>query len=385
MPFRQEMRMAIESAQFVHSGITGAGLEQAGQAAVASGLFMGAEVIREDNPMSLLADAAEELTFSMSEGEESRLDERREKVEGKSSRNAFIEAVQKALQHLDEKAGRALNHLERLCKSRNSMELAELMQALGDALQGEGKSQDPADQFTMLAGLKERLGAGHPLAGTLDAALDDLAAREPAAVASGLAVDLTSQNFTDLGEGQNLRGAYRGVVADFTSPRDVLTRLLAQFGEDHLDRGLDFLMTTLGHELASAAPSAEKAQLRTLTGDLAAVRVLGLVHARCSALLERLAGTHGVKSPLKPENLLDAVLALRDNQYAGSQDLDRIVSRAAIPDTERKVLFLQDMLHGLRDLPDLFYDGSETRLRVLDATQTALDAAVRQEEEELGF
>jgi type III secretion system TyeA family effector delivery regulator len=237
----------------------------------------------------------------------------------------------------------------------------------------------------LLAGLKARLGPGHPLAGTLDAALDALAGNEPAAIASGLAVDLTSRDFAELGEGRDLRGVYRGVTADFTSPRDVLTRLLFRFGEKNLDKGLDFLMTTLGHEMSSVAPSAEKAQLKAITGDLAAVRVLGVVHARCSALLERLDRAHGVKSRLEPEKLLDAVLALRDNHYVGTHDFERIVSRAGIPDTERKVLFLQDMMQGLRDLPDLFYNGNETRLRVLDAAQTALDEAVRQEEEELGF
>jgi type III secretion system TyeA family effector delivery regulator len=196
---------------------------------------------------------------------------------------------------------------------------------------------------------------------------------------------MVSSDFAQLGEGRDLREVYRGVVADFTSPRDVLTRLLRRFGPDRLDAGLDFLMTTLGHEMSSAAPSAEKAQIKALTGDLAAVRILGFARSRCSALLDRLDRAHGVKSPAGPEKLLDAVLGLRDNQYVGSQDFERIVSLAAVPDTERKVLFLQDVLHELRDLPDLFYGGHETRLSVLDAGQTSLDAAVRLEEEELGF
>ncbi|MDR2051046.1 MAG: TyeA family type III secretion system gatekeeper subunit [Deltaproteobacteria bacterium] len=376
--------MGIESAQFTPGGV-GAGLGQGLQMeGLSRGIFMGSEVVKADNPMSLLADAAEELTFSLSESQEFKLDERKEKV-GSSRSLDFIEAARRVLQQLDEKAGRALNHLERLCKTKNNMELADLMSALGEALEREGAGRDAADEFTLLLGLKERLGGGHPLAGTLDSALEALADKEPAAIASGLAVDFSARDFADLGEGRELRGVYRGVVADFTSPRDVLTRLLKQFGTDHLDKGLDFLMTTLGHEMSSAAPSAEKAQLKALTGDLSAVRVLGIVHARCSFLLDRLEQAHGVKSPLAPGKLLDGVLALRDSKYVGSQDFERLVYLAAVPDTERKVLFLQDMLQELRDLPDLFYDGHETRLRVQDAAQTALDEAVRREEEELGF
>jgi type III secretion protein W len=377
--------MGIESAQFV-AGLARDSLERDWQTAgTAKGVFMGAEVAQAESPMSLLADAAEELTFSLAEKEESRLDERKEKSGPKSSRDLLVQAAEKLLQRLDEQTGRALNHLERLFRARNNAELSELMQALGEVLEREGRGRDPADQFILLAGLKERLGPGYALAGTLDSALDSLASREHSAIASGLAVDVSARDFAELGEGRELRGVYRSVVADFTSPRDVLTRLLKQFGPGHLDKGLDFLMTALGQELSSAAPSAEKTQLKALTGDLAAVRVLGLVHARCSSLLDRLERAHGVKSPLEPEKLLDAVLALRDNQFAGSYDFERLVSMAAIPDTERKVLFLQDMLQGLRDLPDLFYEGNETRLRVQDAAQTALDEAVRQEEEELGF
>jgi type III secretion system TyeA family effector delivery regulator len=85
------------------------------------------------------------------------------------------------------------------------------------------------------------------------------------------------------------------------------------------------------------------------------------------------------------DQLLDAVLAARDNQYVGSRDFQGMVTGVGTPDTEREVLFLQDLLQGLRDLPDLFYEGHEARQRLQGALQGALDDAVRREEEELGF
>jgi len=89
---------------------------------------MGARVTQELNPISLLADAAEELTFSLAEGEESRLDERKEKAGAKGQRpfDSFIEAARKLLEDAGGKFGRA-----------------ELMGAVKQALEQEGEP-DPA-------------------------------------------------------------------------------------------------------------------------------------------------------------------------------------------------------------------------------------------------
>lgn len=381
--------MTINATQFTErlsQGTTPAGQERTPP----QGLFMGARVTQELSPLSLLADAAEELTFSLSESEESRLDERKEKAAARERRafDPFIEAARKLAQEGGEKFGRQLDHLEKLFKSRNDASLAELMEALqrasGRPDREEQEVPDAADQFTLLAGLKDRLGDAHPLAGTIDRVLDDLAAEQTFAVASGLAVDLAAPDFAELGD-RDLRGAYRSVVADFASPRETLSSLRARFGENELNRGLDFLMTALGNELSSAQPSAEKSQLKALTGDLAVVRVLGIAHARCAAVLERLEKAHGVKSRMGSEELLDEVLAARDNQYAGGQDFQRMAQKAGTPDTEREVLFLQDLLQGLRDLPDLFYEGHDARQRLQGALQNAVDDAVRREDEELGL
>jgi type III secretion protein W len=347
---------------------------------------MGVKVTQELDPMSLLADAAEELSFSMMESEETRLDERKEKpVDEDKKRNYLVEVARKQALESDGKFGRPMSFLERLFKARVNADLVELMHSVNQALaDGREEEADPADQFILLAGLKDRLGADHPLVGTIDQALGDLAGKQMFAVASGLAVDLAAPDFAGLGDA-DLRGAYRSVVADFTSPREALSALRARFGENKLDDGLNFLMTVLGNELSSTGPSVEKSQLKALTGDLAMVRVLGIVHLRCGAVLDRLDKAHGVKSRMGVDQLLDAVLTVRDNQYAGSQDFQRMALQAGTPDTEREVLFLQDLLQGLRDLPDLFYEGPEARQRMQGALQSALDDAVRREEEELGF
>ncbi|MDR2891985.1 MAG: type III secretion system gatekeeper subunit SctW [Deltaproteobacteria bacterium] len=383
--------MSIQAAQFQTNVLADAAAARSDRAA-SQGLFMGARVTQAENPMSLLANAAEELSFNMAEREEKRLGERKEKTGLKTAHSIepFMEAARKQATETEKKFGPELELLEKLFRGRNRADVAELLDTAKQALghKNGGQEPDPADQFNVLIALKERLqdhlGNASPLAGTIDLALDNLAANNRFAVASGLAVNLTAQNFTGLAE-HDLRGTYRSVVLDAASPREILSDLRARFGDAKLNTGLDFLMTTLGNELSSAGPSVEKSQLKALTGDLSVVRVLGLAHNFCVTLLERLDTAHGVQSRIGSEQMLDALLAARDNQYVGSRDFQSIVRQAGTPDTEREVLFLQDMLQGLRNLPDLFYEGHDARQRLQSALQNALDDAVSREEEELGF
>lgn len=380
--------MSIQATQLSESAALSNMATHAAPGRSAEGLFMGAKVSQANDPMSLLADAAEELTFSLAESEESRLDERKEKAESAKKRafDPYIDAARKLVKQGDGDFGRALNNLEKMFRAKNNATLSELMEALGQSREkGGGGAEDPAEQFALLTALKDSLGQDHALAGVIDQGLEALAEKEAFAVASGLAVDLSAPDFAGLGDKAELRSAYRGAVADFTSPRDALTRLCERFGLDKLNTGLDFIMGVLGNELSSSGPSMEKEQIKALTGDMAQVRVLGAVQMRCASVLERLDKAHGVTSRTGADQLLDSVLTVRDNQYAGPQDFQRIASKVGLPDIEREVMFLQDMLQALRDLPDLFYEGNETRLRVQGAAQGALDDAVRREEEELGF
>jgi type III secretion protein W len=382
--------MGIEIAGLQNSPLAGPAAEQTASAVAAQGVFMGAEVLVANSPASLLADAAEELTFSMSETQESKLDERKEKAgaEKKRARFAYIDAAREIARNADGKFNKALDNLERMCKARNQMELGELMRELGKALQEEGqagKEPDPADRFTVLCALKEKLGEGHPLSGLMDAALEHLAEKDAAALSSGFSAALAAPGFGELGESSSLRSFYRDTVEDFTSPREALTSILARYGQGRLEQALDFLMRSLGNDLSFAKPSAETAKLKALTSDISAVRVLGAAHAASALMLERLDNIHGVQSPVTAEKLLDMILTLKDNKFAAAPDVRAILDVLKLPDTERNVLFLQDFSRGLRGLPDLFYAESETRLRTLDAAQEALDEAISREESEMGF
>jgi type III secretion protein W len=382
--------MGIEIAGLQNSPSAMQAEEQTTDSVAEQGVFMGAEVQLESSPASLLADAAEELTFSLSETQESKLDERKEKagLEKNRERFAYIDAAREIAREVGGKFDQALEGLERMCRSRNQMELTELLRELGEALKEEGqegKEADPADRFVVLCALRERLGGEHPLSGLMDAALEHLADNDAAALASGFSASLAAPGFGELGETSSLRSFYRDTVEDFSSPREALTTILARYGPGGLEQALDFLMRSLGNDLSFAKPSAEAEKLKALTSDITVVRILGAAHAASAQMLERLDRVHGVQSAVTPEKLLDMILVLKDNKYASALDARAISDLLKLPDTGREVLFLQDLARGLRTLPDLFYVEPEARLRTLDAVQEALDEAVRREESEMGF
>lgn len=60
-----------------------------------------------------------------------------------------------------------------------------------------------------------------------------------------------------------------------------------------------------------------------------------------------------------------------------------LISKAKAPDIEREVLFLQELLNMTRNLPVQLFDGEQGRMKVIDAVQESVDAAIRREDEYL--
>ena len=55
-------------------------------------------------------------------------------------------------------------------------------------------------------------------------------------------------------------------------------------------------------------------------------------------------------------------------------------NKSDLPDSERKVLFLQELLNTTRSFAPSLFDGNEGRMKVLDAVQDAVDAAIAEED-----
>ena len=74
------------------------------------------------------------------------------------------------------------------------------------------------------------------------------------------------------------------------------------------------------------------------------------------------------------------VLDLRKERYISGSRISRLTEEAGAPDIERKVLFLQELLNTTRSFAPSLFDGNEGRMKVLDAVQDAVDAAIAEED-----
>lgn len=133
--------------------------------------------------------------------------------------------------------------------------------------------------------------------------------------------------------------------------------------------------------LRPICPAWRPAIWSTSTGSLGELRQLQSARSLCARLLERWSSVHGIPAlPLDDMALLGKVLALRKERYISGSRISRLAEEAGAPDIERKVLFLQELLNTTRSFAPSLFDGNEGRMKVLDAVQDAVDAAIAEED-----
>lgn len=81
--------------------------------------------------------------------------------------------------------------------------------------------------------------------------------------------------------------------------------------------------------------------------------------------------------------LLSDLADLHEEHFLGAMQIDRIASKAKALGVEREVLFPQELLSMARNLPVQLLDDGQGRMKVIDAVQESVDAAIRYEDEYL--
>lgn len=362
------------NAQVASTTVGGAqGDRQAADAA--TGSLLGRTATVAESPMSLLADAAEELTFGADTTDDFELSERKER---QSTEDALAERVQlyKELMHQAGK-GQALDSMKDGLRARQGKE-----EALREAL---SHFPDPSDAWAALSdALREFEGDPDVAPGTLDgirAAIAELEAAQGPAIRAGVQGALASAGFDALGGADELRDLYRDTVCGFSSVEQVFAHLTERYGEASFDTAVDFLYRALGNDLASDAPSMESTHLESVNTSLGQLRLLHSAHALCADVMSRWERVHGVSDcPLTSRALLEQMVALRSENFLGAMHIERIATQARAPDIEHEVLFLQEMLRMARSVPPQLFNGVQGRMKLLDAVQEAVDKAIERED-----
>lgn len=200
---------------------------------------------------------------------------------------------------------------------------------------------------------------------------------------SGIQGALAAAGYPELDSADGLRDLYRQTVCDFTDVNAAFAHIHEKYGDVGFGKAMDFLFNALGNDLATDVPSMETTHLESVHATLEQVRLLQSTHVQCERLLQRWQDVHGVQCGLAPMELLGDLVDLRKEHFLGAMQIDRIASKAKAPDIEREVLFLQELLNMARNLPVQLFDGEQGRMKVIDAVQESVDAAIRREDEYL--
>lgn len=366
---------SVQSAM-VASSQTGA---QAASAA-SSGVLLGKAATVVEDPMSLLADAAEEMSFGVDNSKNKELAERKERNALDQSQLVRVQLYQELMHQAGkEEAMDAFKASLRARGHQSGTALASVRERFPDP------SEAWAALLDALADVEKDPAAPAELAGELRLALEELEAGEGTAIRAGVNAALESSGYVDLASTEALTGLYRNSVAEFNDVNAVFAYVQKEFGTASFERAMDFLFATLSADLASDLPSMETKHLEQLHGTLGQVRLVQSTFVHCEDLLKRWEKVHNVPHAggLTAMNLVDDLVRCRNERFLGAFQIEEIASKAHAPDIEHEVLFLQDMLQMTQRLPVNFFEDMAGRTKMIDAMQEALDKAVQREDEYL--
>jgi type III secretion system TyeA family effector delivery regulator len=202
----------------------------------------------------------------------------------------------------------------------------------------------------------------------------------------------------------DVREGYRRAVFDYKTPADAyrfIATNLAKFtgegttpgpvssadGEDFEQRlgvALDFLSNALAADLAATKPSGEPSQLREVVDGLQQVRFLGNAHESCRGLLTKFHNSTRESVPVAPFRLMTSMLDAAKGERVSENEFTRLAMDFNVPPLEPSINFMTQFRDIVRTLPARAFDKTETRERVLDSMQKAIDQFIDEEEVALG-
>ncbi len=339
------------------------------------------------DPMSVLTNAADEMTQSLSSKVQERSVRERRVSVGSSLEELSRERLLALMKHLQ--AGQGGTQ-----EGGNPHDLLELARRIlkqpGFARQMvKEQGGDPSMQYLTLLEVAELIrdgSAGADPAGLAYQLVREAAEQLMAEHGDYVRADLnTAEVSAGLGSAQEsaaFRSAYRDCVLASETLADTLQHLLkvvsAGEGTD-LDKVLESMKIALGADLAAARPSTESVKLQYLVSDLYHLKVISTVIDHCDKLGKTLQVRHGLPA-FKASALASDLVALSNERWVDSSRVGRLADRyGAQKDPSCKVDFLSGARESLRQMPTQVFSAPENRQSLLDAAQMAIDDAIDQE------
>lgn len=342
--------------------------------AAVSGEWNGLAVTAADDPASLLADAAEEMTFAASETVEKKVTER--KKSEKESRVAMVVPPSEAMAEMRERLAAKLARLLDAVKAAGGNPAA-FRRAV------EEFSGDASERHAALLWLEEELAGQPSLAALAKRERETLEAEKPSEIQAGYNIEgVDASQIGGPGEGKD---AYRRVVLGHGGVSAMLEEVLARHGADSFVETVDFLRRAVGADLSAAHPSTDKRELEAMNNDLYHLRAIGNFTREFGDSLGKLRET-GRKPALPGAGLetLRLFCRVQNERLVALDGLKTILSLEGGRDPVYDVRALTLAGKLAHSLPAKLFADEDSRQRLLAAGQKLLDAAIDLEESQGG-
>lgn len=354
-----------------NAGLHGLGSRAPAEADEA-GEWNGVQVTSRTTPESLLADAAEEMTFSASEEVEKDVTDRK----NVKKKNTHERLKVNPPPEVSEKLKR--NLASRMGKLREALAAAEGNPArFRESL--EEIFPDPTERHAALLELRGEMENQPSLAAMLDREIESLEAAEASAIQAGY--NIADVAAGAVGEGAEAFALYRKTVLGDGDAARVLDMVLEKADGGDFVETLDFLSRSIGADLSAATPSTDKNDLEAMNSDLFNLRALGVFAREFEAEVGGLRERHGLP-PLvgAGKDILSVLVRNKDSRILQLDSLKTTLGlqKESNPAYDVQALTRTHML--AHKMPLRLFADADSRIRLLDGVQKFVDAAVDFEE-----
>jgi type III secretion protein W len=375
---------------------------------VVSGNYRGEKVVHQRGVVSLLENVIEEGTLSESLVVQKQLLARKVASERMAEMNKkLLERAQVYMRELPDMGGpeKFMQFLEQI-RQGGRQSSRQLMQEAGEFF------KDLSHQYAGLSFAREVLeeGGQSELVASLRDAADELMKEHGPEIRAGLNISQTANEFAKQGFGnvQGLRDFYRDTVLNFDNLDDTYRSISENrdlyicsvcgytckkrppevcpacgaggrdfiYNEAEMLNTVKFLVKAVGCDLQSRGPSISPVELKHVVDELYQLEVLGNVHKDCFNLLKNVQQQFEMRIESTAQDLMDQVMALRRESFVRGDDVIRDALPSDVKEIVAKIYFLREFLNLIKKIPLKVYDELESREKIIDAAQEALDTAI---------
>jgi type III secretion protein W len=346
------------------------------------GQHKGESLILNSNAQSLLASAAEEMSFMRAEKKTQDFSKR--KISDREQLSAG--AADQVKKYLD--------NAKDLDKQKHLFPFFSALQkqsTLSPAQLAAKHFQDISQQYIALAFARDELNKLRKtsksknidnLLASVESSLSALLGASGPEINAGINVSTMAMghNETGLDTVNNLRQFYRDSVLDYGGLSKTFQKIINEYCDQQIAESIKYLINALGADISSEGPSIPKKRLQMIVDDIYKLQALQSIHEECDELLLQLSRIFNATGIPNNQALMQELLSLLEKKWITPELIIKLVINLQVSDEEMTIYFLRGFKELARSIPLKAYDDPYERDKLITVIQEALDQCIEEEE-----